>query len=149
VSPLDDRGEQGRSGAVGPAGTHASRYLHLLAWGSVSRFAEAIEAARRGMPAQEEPLDTDSLDGGPLVQLSVRVPQGLRSSVASTASARGLTVTAFVERALRREVAEANDSFVGLAAELTRNIRAELRSAVEDGAYRDAASEVEAEEAWS
>jgi hypothetical protein len=89
------------------------------------------------------------MPGSREVQLSVRVPEGLRSGVASTANAQGLTVTAFVERALRRAVAEANDSFVGLAADLASNIRAELRSAIEDGAYREAASEVEREEAWS
>jgi hypothetical protein len=115
----------------------------------VSRFAEAIEAARLGTSVQEGPRDTSSLHDGPEVQLSVRVPKGLRSSVASTANAQGLTVTAFVERALQRAVAEANDSFAGLAADLARNIRAELRSAIEDGAYREAASEVEREEAWS
>jgi hypothetical protein len=115
----------------------------------MSKFAEAIEAARRVTSAQEGPLHTPSLHDGPQVQLSVRVPEGLRSSVASTANAQGLTVTAFVERALQRAVAEANDSFVGVAADLARNIRAELRSAMEDGAYREAASEVGREEAWS
>lgn len=58
-------------------------------------------------------------------------------------------MTAFVERALHRAVAESNDSFAGLAADLARNVRAELRSAIDDGAYRDAAAEVEREEAWS
>jgi len=115
----------------------------------MSRFADAIEAARRATSAQEGPLDKPSLHVGPEVQLSVRVPEGLRSNVASTANAQGLTVTAFVERALQRAVAEANDSFVGLAADLASNVRAELHSAIEDGAYREAASEVEREEAWS
>lgn len=115
----------------------------------MSRFGEAIEAARRGTSVQEGRPDMPALQDGPAVQLSVRVPEGLRSSVASTANAQGLTVTAFVERALQRAVAEANDSFAGLAADLARNVRAELRSAVEDGAYREAASEVEREEAWS
>lgn len=58
-------------------------------------------------------------------------------------------MAAFVERALRRAVVEANDSFSGLAADIERNVRAALRSAVEDGAYREAAAEVEREEAWS
>jgi len=115
----------------------------------VSRFAEAIEAARHGAPAEQAPVDTSSWHDGPEVQLSVRLPEGLRSRVASTAKAQGLTVTAFVERSLQRAVAEANDSFVGLAADLARNVRAELRSAIEAGAYREAASEVEREEAWS
>ncbi len=116
---------------------------------SMSKFADAIEAARRGTPAQEGPLDTSALHDGPEVQLSVRVAEGLRSAVASTANAQGLTVTAFVERALRRAVVESNDSFVGLAADLERNVRAELRSAIEDGAYREAVAEVDREEAWS
>lgn len=116
---------------------------------SMSRFSDAIEAARGSTPAQTAPPDTSALHDGSEVQLSVRVAEGLRSAVASTAKAQGLTVTAFVERALHRAVAESNDSFAGLAADLARNVRAELRSAIDDGAYRDAAAEVEREEAWS
>src|SRR5271169_600584 len=115
--------------------------------GSVSRFADAIEVARRGNPAQEGPPAMSALYDGPEVQLSVRVAEGLRSAVASTASAQGLTVTAFVERALHRAVVESNDSFAGVAADLARNVRAQLRSAIDDGAYREAAAEVEREEA--
>lgn len=58
-------------------------------------------------------------------------------------------MTAFVEQALQRAVAEASDSFVGLAADLARNVRAELRAAIEAGDYREAAAAVEREEAWS
>jgi hypothetical protein len=60
-----------------------------------------------------------------------------------------LSVTAFVHRALHRAVVEANDSFAGLAADLSRYVRAEIRSAIEDGTYRDASAVVEQEEAWS
>ena len=115
----------------------------------MSRFADAIELARRGTPAQQGLPDTSALHDGPEVQLSVRVAEGLRSAVAATANAQGLTVTAFVERALHRAVVETNDSFAGLAADLARNVRAELGSAIEDGDYREAAAEVEREEAWS
>lgn len=115
----------------------------------MSRFADAIDAARRGTPAQQGALGTPGLHDGPDVQLSVRLAEGLRSAVATAARAQGLTVTAFVERALGRAVVESNDSFAGLAADLARNVRAELRSAIEDGAYREAAAEVEREEAWS
>lgn len=115
----------------------------------MSTFVDAIEAARRSMPAQEGSLDTSALHDGPEVQLSVRVAEGLRFAVASTANAQGLTVTAFVERALHRAVAESNDSFVGLAADLARNVRAEFRSMIEDGTYREAAADVERDEAWS
>lgn len=69
--------------------------------------------------------------------------------VAATANAQGLTVTAFVERALQRAVVEANDSFAGLAATLAGNVRAELHAAIRAGAYREAASEVDRGEAWS
>ncbi len=115
----------------------------------MSRFADAIESSRRGTPLPPGPQGAATLRDGREVQLSVRVAEGLRSAVASTASAQGLTVTAFVERALQRAVVEARDSFVGLAADLARNVRAELRSAIEDGAYREAAAAVEREEAWS
>lgn len=93
--------------------------------------------------------DTAELTTGPEVQLSVRVPAGLRSAVAQAAGAQGLSVTAFVERAVRRAVIESSDSFSGLADDLARSLRAELRSALADGAYRDAAQEVDREEAWS
>lgn len=123
----------------------------------MTSFGEAIEAARQGPPSPSPsatPSPGDGPDpsgehGGPRVQLSVRVSEELRSAVASVADARGLTVTAFVEGALQRAVVEASDSFAGLAAELGRNLRAELASAVEDGAYRQAAAEVDREEAWS
>lgn len=115
----------------------------------MSKFTDAIEAARQGVPVPKTTVSTSTLQDGPEVQLSVRVPQGLRSAIASTANAQSLTVTTFVERALRRSVAEANDSFAGLAADLARHVRAELRSAIDEGAYSDAAAEVEREEAWS
>jgi hypothetical protein len=115
----------------------------------MSRFSDAIEAARRSSARSGQPFNTSSLGVGPEVQLSVRVPEGLRSAVASTAAAQTMTVTAFVEQALRRAVIEFNDSFAGLAADLERNVRAEIRSTVEDNTYREAAAEVEREEAWS
>lgn len=115
----------------------------------MTRFAAAIEAARRAEPIGGHRPDTSTLDSGPEVQVSVRVPESLRSAVASTATAQGMTVTAFVERALHRAVIEANDSFAGLAADLGRRVRAEIRSAIESGTYREASAEVEREEAWS
>ena len=46
--------------------------------GAVSRFTEAIEAARRGNPAREAPPTVPVHYDGPDVQLSVRVAEGLR-----------------------------------------------------------------------
>jgi len=60
-----------------------------------------------------------------------------------------MTVTAFVDRALHDAVIEANDSFAGLAADLARNVRLEIRSVIDDGTYRQVSAEVEREEAWS
>lgn len=114
----------------------------------MSRFEKAIEQARHGAPIQPRVAST-SLDEGPEVQLSVRLPKGLRSAVASTAADRGMTVTAFVDRALHDAVIEANDSFAGLAADLARNVRLEIRSVIDDGTYRQVSAEVEREEAWS
>ncbi|MHB8295455.1 MAG: hypothetical protein ACYDH5_12675 [Acidimicrobiales bacterium] len=94
-------------------------------------------------------MSTSSLDDGPEVQLSVRVPEGLRSAVTSTAAAQQMSVTAFVGRSLRQAVVEANDSFANLAADLSRKVRAEIRSTIENGTYRAASAEVEREEAWS
>ena len=77
------------------------------------------------------------------------MPESLRAAIAHTAASRQMTVTAFVDRVLRQAVLEANDSFAGLAAELSRQARAQLRSTIDDGTYRVAAAEVEREEAWS
>lgn len=115
----------------------------------MSKFSDAIETARQEAPSQRQSLDTASLRDGREVQLSVRVPEGLRLAVASTAAVQGMTVTAFVERALRRAVIESNDSFAGLAAELARHVRDELHSLIGDSTYREAAADVEREEAWS
>ncbi|HVA43187.1 MAG TPA: hypothetical protein VNF50_06880 [Acidimicrobiales bacterium] len=115
----------------------------------MSRFEEQIEAARRAASSRPQSLGTSPLDVGPAVQLSVRLPATLRAAVASTAAVQSMTVTAFVTHALRLAISEANDSFVGLAAELSRNLRAELRSAIEDGTYREASAKVEREESWS
>jgi hypothetical protein len=114
----------------------------------MSRFEAAIEQARR-RARDQPPLGTPSLDEGPEVQLSVRLPKGLRSAVASTAADQGMTLTAFVDRALHEAVIEANDSFAGLAADLARNVRVEIRSAIDDGTYREASAEVDRAEAWS
>jgi hypothetical protein len=115
----------------------------------MSKFAGAIEAARAGATSAQRTPDTSSLHDGPEVQLSVRVPEGLRSAVTATAVAQEITVTAFVHQVLLQAVIEASDSFAGLAADLSRNIRAELRSTIEDGTYREASADVEREEAWS
>lgn len=112
----------------------------------MSSFTEAIEASREVAPLRP---DTSSLEDGPVVQLSVRVAAGLRRAVSASAGAQGETVAAFVERALRRAVVDANDSFAGLSSTLAANVRAQLHSAVHDGAYLQASSEVDREEAWS
>ena len=125
-------------------------YFHRAIFASIgviSKFSEAVEAARGARPARRGELDTSSLHDGPEVQLSVRVRAGLRAAVASTANAQGTTVTAFVEQVLQRAVIEANDSFAGLSADLAANMRAELHAVLKDGAYREAASEVDREEA--
>ncbi len=115
----------------------------------MSQFSDAIRTARHEAPSQRQSLDTSTLHDGPEVQLSVRVPEGLRTAVASTAAAQAMTVAGFVERALQRAVIDSNDSFAGLAADLARTVRAEVHSMIGDDTYREAASEVEREEAWS
>lgn len=62
--------------------------------------------------------------------------------------ARRGTQTAFVDRALARQSSNATDSFAGLAADLAHNVR-QIRSVIDDGTYREAAAEVDHEEAWS
>ncbi|MGH2929819.1 MAG: hypothetical protein ACRDL8_16580 [Solirubrobacteraceae bacterium] len=115
----------------------------------VLSFEEAIRAARKEAPARGGSVGTSAIDDGPEVQLSVRLPAGLRASLAATAANQGTTVTAFVTGALRRATVEANDSFAGLAADLLDDLRGQLRSAIDDGAYREAAAEVDRDEGWS
>lgn len=115
----------------------------------MSAFSETIDTLRRAAPATPPTVDTAALDRGPVVQLSVRVPDALRTAVASTAAAQAVTVSAFVEAALRNAVADANDSFAGEAAELTGLLRAEIAAVIADGTYGAAAAEVDREEGWS
>ena len=84
--------------------------------------------------------------GGEEVQLSIRLPVGLRAAIAETAARRHQSVTAFVTEILERAVREEADPFAGLAAELAVHTRALLAEAVEAGAYAEAAAEVDAAE---
>ena len=81
--------------------------------------------------------------GGDQVQLSVRLPEGLRAAVAVVAARRDQSLTAFLIETLERAVLEEADPFTGLAADLARQARAVLAEAVESGAYAEAAAEVD------
>jgi len=110
----------------------------------VETYADLIEKARSR--ARTELAPSRSELGGEQVQLSVRLPEGLRAGVADVAAHRQQSLTAFVIETLERVVREASDPFAGLAAELARQTRIVLAEAIESGAYAEAAGEVDAAE---
>ena len=84
--------------------------------------------------APDKGVDPDEA-AGRLVQLSVRLAPDLRRAVADLAAEQGRSVTAFVVDVLEEAVRTERDPFVGLAADMVANLRAELARALESGAY--------------
>ncbi len=115
----------------------------------MTSFDEEIAKVRQKLGPRSQTLVEQGIDidDGPAVQLSVRIPEGLRSAVAATAAAKNQTVTAFVDLALRRAVSVANDTFAGMAADMLDNLRRELAEAVANGEYAEAAQAVDRAEA--
>lgn len=107
-------------------------------------YADLVEKARARVRSELAPIRSDF--GGEQVQLSVRLPEGLRAAVAGTAARRGQSLTAFVTETLEGAVREASDPFAGLAAELARRTRLAIAEAVESGAYAEAAAAIDAAE---
>ena len=107
-------------------------------------YDDLVRQARARVRAELVPLRSDL--GGDEVQMSVRLPAGLRSAVAEVAAGRHRSLTAFVIETLERAVREAADPFAGLAAELAQQARAALAEALDSGAYAEAAAQVDAAE---
>lgn len=98
------------------------------------------EAKRRLTVAGGDPgLDLD----GNEVQLSVRIPSGLRNALNSIARRRGVTLTALETGVFLDTVGSERDPFVALAADLADNTRAELSTAVARGDYAAAAAAID------
>jgi len=107
-------------------------------------YDDLIVRARSGARTDLPPFRSEL--GGEQVQLSVRLPEGLRAAVAEVAASRHQSLTAFVIETLERTVREASDPFARLATELARQIRVALGAAVDSGAYAEAAANVDAAE---
>jgi small-conductance mechanosensitive channel len=107
-------------------------------------YDELIQKARSRVRSELAPIRSELT--GEEVQLSVRLPAGLRAAVAEVAARRKQSVTAFVTETLERAVQEAADPFAALAAELARQTRAVLAEAVDSRAYAEAAGQVDAAE---
>ncbi|MGH9065585.1 MAG: hypothetical protein ACRD0L_16750 [Acidimicrobiales bacterium] len=107
-------------------------------------YERLIEVARRRLGARPVAPRRDL--GGAEVQLSVRVPAGLRAAVAEVAALSNRSVTTFVTDVLSSAVAIETDPFAGLAADMTAHTRAVLGEAVRSGDYAAAAASVEAAE---
>ena len=107
-------------------------------------YDDLIRQARSRVQAELVPLRSEL--GGDEVQMSVRLPSGLRSAVAEVAARRGQSLTAFVIDTLERALREEADPFAGLAAEWARQARAVLAEAVDSGAYTEAAAEIDRSE---
>jgi hypothetical protein len=110
----------------------------------VTSYEELIEKARSRARTELAPFRSEL--GGEQVQLSVRLPEGLRAAVADVAARRRQSLTAFVIETLERAVHEEADPFAGLATELARQARLVLAEAVDSGAYAEAAAEIDAAE---
>lgn len=104
-------------------------------------YDELVAQIRERVRHDLVPLRQDG--GGQEVQLSVRLPEGLRSSVAAVAARRRQSVSAFVKSLLEQAVVEASDPFAGLGADLAANSRALLAEAVESGRYGRAAKAID------
>ncbi|MGH9067050.1 MAG: hypothetical protein ACRD0J_06130 [Acidimicrobiales bacterium] len=107
-------------------------------------YEDLIGSARRRLGARGPAPEHDL--GGEEVQLSVRLPAGLRTAVADVASGRGQSVTAFVIDTLRQAVTLETDPFAGLASDMATHAREVLAEAVRSGDYAAAAAEVDAAE---
>ncbi|MCA1841852.1 MAG: hypothetical protein LC792_01425 [Actinobacteria bacterium] len=110
----------------------------------MTSYEELIEKARSRARTELPPFRSEL--GGEQVQLSVRLPEGLRAAVADAAGRRHQSLTAFVIETLERVVREESDPFAGLAAELARQARLVLGEGVDSGAYAAAAAEIDAAE---
>jgi hypothetical protein len=110
----------------------------------VQSYDDLIERARDRARTELAPFRSEL--GGEQVQLSVRLPEGLRAAVADAAARRHQSLTAFVIETLERAVREESDPIAGLAAELARQTRVLLAEAVDSGAYAEAAAQVDAGE---
>jgi hypothetical protein len=110
----------------------------------VDGYEDLVEKARSRVRSELAPIG--SALGGEQVQLSVRLPEGLRVAVAQAAARRHQSLTGFVIETLERAVHEDSDPFAGLAADLAREARAVLAEAVDSGAYAEAAAAIDAAE---
>jgi hypothetical protein len=110
----------------------------------VESYADLVEKARSRARTELAPHRIEL--GGEQVQLSVRLPEGLRAAVAAVAARRHQSLTAFVIETFERAVREASDPFAGLAVELARQARVALAEAVDSGAYAEAAAAIDAAE---
>jgi hypothetical protein len=111
-------------------------------------FDELVRRARArlDLPEPIEPFDGE--EGDDVVQLSIRLSPRLRHDIAQVARRRGETVTGFVTGALEDAVRVASDPFAGLAAKMTAEFRHELGTALDSGAYAEAAAEIDRIEGW-
>lgn len=115
----------------------------------MSDYDRLVAEARGRLVATGRPAGDVDVEAGPEVQLSVRLPRGLRTAVTEVARRRGQTLTQFVTDMLRKTVTAEIDPFAGLATTLTDEVRRELAAAVADGSYTDWARRAEEiEAAW-
>ncbi len=125
--------------------TSASASTQLLAWKSMDDYDRFIEEAKQrlNLPGDKPAFDL----GGDEVQLSVRIPSGLRDALNGAARRRGVILTALVTELFVNAVGSDRDPFVALASDLADRIRTELAAAVAAGDYAAAAAAINKAEA--
>ncbi len=83
-----------------------------------------------------EPAPSQGTDNpAELIQLAVRMPASLRDGIHALAKQRGCSTQELVNQILRAAVVEAGDPQLRIAARLFDEIRQELASVAESGAY--------------
>jgi uncharacterized protein (DUF1778 family) len=80
----------------------------------------------------------DSSEGARTVQLSVRLATDLRDAVRSAAERSDMTLTDFVEQALRAEVVRHTDPAAQFTERLAESIRTSVVAALDDGSWDEA-----------
>lgn len=110
----------------------------------MSGYERLIGEARQRLNLGEDSSPVEQ--GGEEVQLSVRLPVGLRDAANDLARRRGQTLTGLVTELLVTALDATRDPFAALAVDLAELTRQELAAAIAAGDYGEAAAQIDMED---